>query len=142
MYGFLTASVIRVQTFENGPPIVIFTEVDATRDMSEGADQWALGVLAFQVLGGRLPKPNETLSAPNAADRLTAAGAQRQFLDLAENPEARAAAPLAAMPQIKRGIPIGIQKTDAHAWVQRQDGTKPVPPAAARSATKSIPPTS
>src|SRR5256885_6449580 len=74
-HGLLTAQVIRVQMFEAGPPVVVFSDPEATRDMSEGGDQYALGVLTFQVLAGRYPKPNEWLrdalpDAPPSLDRL------------------------------------------------------------------------
>lgn len=145
-HGLLTPSVIRVQTYESGPPVVIFIETEATRDMSEGSDLYALGVLAFQVLGGRVPKVGETISsvvddatpaleklvaklmAAKPGERLPASGAQRQFHDLAgtsADPRAKAAAPLGALPQIKRGMPIGIQKTDSHAWVNPKDKPRP-----------------
>ena len=138
-HGLLTAQHIRVQIFESGPPVVIFLEPETTRDMTEGADQLALGVLAFQVLAGRPPRADEALHdalpgvapvldrlvskllAPRPADRLPASGAQRQLLDLAaslSDPASKPVSPLAAPPQIKRGVPIGEQNTDAHAWVR------------------------
>ncbi|MBL8955265.1 MAG: hypothetical protein JNK82_31110 [Myxococcaceae bacterium] len=140
-HGLLTSSQIRVSLYENGPPVVILLEPESTRDSSEGADQLALGVLVFEVLAGREPEGNEVLSAavpeapaaldrlvakllaPRPVDRLTAAGAHRQLTDLAQSlgdPTSKAVSPLAAPPQIKRGVPIGASKTDAHAWVQKQ----------------------
>ena len=122
-HGGLSASIIRVQTFENGRPMVVFADVEATRDMSAGADAYALGVLAHQVLGGRAPGPAETfrdlvpaaapaveklvgkLMSPKPTERLTPAAAERQLLDLAAtlaDPEAKPAAPLAAKPQLKK----------------------------------------
>lgn len=124
-HGLLSASIIRVQAFENGPPVVVFQDVEATRDMSAGSDQYALGILAHQVLGGRIPRPNETfrdvvpdapaaveklvakLMGPRSNDRLAAAAAQRQFLDLAgvaADPVAKPAAPLGALPQLKKKV--------------------------------------
>lgn len=161
-HGLLTAQVIRVQTFESGPPVVVLIDPgDQTRDMTEGADLWALGVLAFQVLAGRMPRQNETLAqvlpeAPPALerlvsrlmsakpnDRLPAAGAQRQLLDLAgtaADPKAKAAAPLGALPQIKRGVPIGAQKTAAHAWVRERDPDLTPPPPPPKPARTAPPP--
>lgn len=122
-HGGLSASIIRVQQFESGPPAVIFLDLEATREMSPGADQYQLGVLAFQVLAGRPPKANESLRdavpeaptaldklvaklmAPKPSDRLAAAGAQRQLLDLAgvvDQPEARTVVPLGERPQLKK----------------------------------------
>lgn len=146
-HGLLTSRQIRVSLFESGPPVVILLEPESTRDLSEGADQVALGVLIFEVLAGRDPKGNEPLTAavpeappaldrlvqklmaPRASDRLAAAGAHRQLTDLAQSLGTKAAAPFAAPPQIKRGTPIGAQKSDQHAWV-RADG-KPPPQAQA-----------
>lgn len=149
-HGRLTPSVIRVQTFETGAPAVIFQDPADTADMSQGADQYALGTIAFQVLTGRVPTRGESLAgalpeaagaldklvmrllAPLASDRSTASGAARQFADLAaalQQPVSqKAGAVLMAPPLIKRGIPIGIQPTAAHAWVQ--EGTQVMPPRA------------
>jgi len=141
-HGLLTPQQIRVSIFESGPPAVILLEPESTRDLSDGADQLALGVLIFEVLAGRAPKGSETLSAavpdappaldrvvqkllaPRAPDRLTAAGAHRQLTDLAQSLGSKAAAPLAAPPQIKRGVPIGAQKSDQHAWVRPETSQK------------------
>jgi hypothetical protein len=133
-HGLVTPKLIRVQTSEAGPPVVIFNDSDseATRDMSEGVDQYALGVLTFQVLLGRYPKPNEALAQampdappaldrlvsrlmfPRPADRVSIATAQRQFSDLAGGGEGRVrtAPPLEAPPQLKRSVPVGAQFTD------------------------------
>lgn len=147
-HGLLAPNFIRVQTYENGPPVVVLVEPEATRDMSEGSDLWALGVLAFWVLAGRPPKSAETLAAamptappalekvvsklmaPRPQDRLSASGAQRQFHDLAgttTDPAAKAAAPLGALPQLRRGVPITAPKSDAHAWVKDRRTDPPSP---------------
>ncbi len=140
-HGLLTPNQIRVSLFESGPPVVILLEPESTRDLSDGADQLALGVLVFLVLAGRDPQGNEALSAAvpeappaldrlvtklmasRATERLSAGGAHRQLLDIAQSLGSKTASPLAAPPQIKRGVPIGVQKSDQHAWV-RPEATK------------------
>jgi hypothetical protein len=145
---------IRISGLDAGAPVVMLLESEGTVDMSPGADVYSLGVVAFQVMVGRPPKPDETLaqalpSAPLPIDRLlgrlmmhsanerpSVATARRQFAELAGNYEnsVRAASVLAPPPQIKRGPPIGELRTDAKAWAVREpvkqhdDGTQLVPP--------------
>lgn len=142
---------IRISGLDSGAPVVMLLESEGTVDMSPGADVYSLGVVAFQVMVGRPPKPDETLAqalpeAPLAIDRLlgklmmhsanerpSVATARRQFAELAGNYEnsVRAASVLAKPPQIKRGPPIGELRTDARAWAVKEpqdDGTQLVPP--------------
>ncbi|MBK7861312.1 MAG: hypothetical protein IPJ65_22410 [Archangiaceae bacterium] len=120
-YGMLIPQQIRVQTFSDAPPLVQLAELDteATRDLSEGVDQYALGVLTFDVLVGRYPNPSETfaqamphappalerlvtrLMLPRAADRAPLSVAQQQLDELAHGGSDPMGVPTAG-----RGVPI------------------------------------
>jgi serine/threonine protein kinase len=144
----LSPQTIRVAALDTQAPVVTLLETEGTVDMSDGADVYSLGVVAFEVMVGRPPRLDESLAqalpdVPPSIDRLvgkllqrsanerpSVVTARRQFLELAGNYEnsVRAASVLSAPPLIKRGPPIGELRTDSKAWALQDEGTLLVPP--------------